>query len=101
MFSQLDKAMNDVEKMFNKSLDNEYIKGFIVLFLTCYAGLILPTLKPETNEFLRSDLFRIIAVFLIAYMSSKSFTISLVLAIALVMTINHFNQEELSEAFTN
>mgnify|MGYP004001150791 FL=1 len=95
----LNNTLKGLENVFNKPLNNIYIEAFVVLFLTCYAGLILPTLKLESTEFLRSDLFRIVSVFLIAYLSSHSFTISLVLAVALVMTLNHFNALELNETF--
>jgi hypothetical protein len=95
----INNSLKTLEKVFNKPLDNIYIEALVVLFLSCYAGMILPNLKMESNEFLRSDLFRIIGVFLVAYLSSHSFTISLVLAIVLIMTINHFNELELNETF--
>lgn len=95
----INNSLKTLEKVFNKPLNNIYIEAFVVLFLSCYAGLILPNLKLQSNEFLRSDLFRIVAVFLIAYLSSHSFTISLLLAVALIMTLNHFNELELNETF--
>jgi hypothetical protein len=97
------KTLNDIMKYTKSTLDkplsNIYVEGFITIFLACYAGLILPTLKLGTYDFLRSDMFRIVGVFLVAYLSSHNFTISLVLAVALVMTFNHFNELELNETF--
>ena len=58
-----------------------------------------PSLSPSVTNFLKSDLFRIIAVFLIAYMSNKNFQVALILSIGLVTTLNFIDKHNMFEGF--
>ena len=82
-----------------KILNNKYLAAFLSLVIASYAGFSGPKLSPKMTNFLQSDLFRIIAVFLIAYMSSKNFQIALILSIGLITTLNFVDQHKMFETF--
>ena len=82
-------------------LNNQYVASFLALFLAVYAGLAGPKLSPEAVSVLESDLFRIVAVFFIAYMPEKNFQFALVLSVLLVLTLNYVNEHRLLENFLN
>jgi len=82
-----------------KVLNNKYLAAFLSLMIASYAGFAGPSLSPSVTNFLKSDLFRIIAVFLIAYMSNKNFQIALILSIGLVTTLNFIDKHNMFEGF--
>lgn len=82
-----------------KMLNNKYVSSFLAVFLGVYAALVGPKLSPAALSVLQSDGFRLVAIFLIAYMPEKNFQFALVLSVALVLTLNFVNEQKLLESF--
>ena len=82
-------------------LNDKYVAGFMALFLAVYAGLAGPKLSPDMISVLESDVFRMVAVFLIAYLPEKNFQFALVLSVVLVLSLNYVNEHKLLENFLN
>jgi len=82
-----------------KMLNNQYVSSFLAVFLGVYAALVGPKLSPEALSVLQSDGFRLVAIFLIAYMPEKNFQFALVLSVVLVLTLNFVNEQKLLESF--
>ena len=82
-------------------LRNPYVLGFLTLFAVSYAGSVVPQLKPESLRLLQSTQFRILAVFLIAYLSSHNFHLSLIVAVSFVLILKHITDKEIMENFNN
>ena len=83
--------MNFVDKVLN----NKYLAAFLSLMIASYAGFAAPTLSPGMKGVLESDMFRIMAVFLISYMSNKNFQVALILSVGLITSLNFINNYNL------
>ena len=79
-----------------KMLNNQYVSSFLAVFLGVYAALVVK-LSPEALSVLQSDGFRLVAIFLIAYIE-KNFQFALVLSVVLVLTLNFVNEQKLLES---
>lgn len=97
----MNNLLNSVKKNSQEILRNPYILGLLTLFTVSYAGLVVPELKPESLRVLQSTEFRILAVFLIAYLSSHNFHLSLIVAVSFVLILKHITDKEIMENFNN
>lgn len=82
-----------------KVLDNKYVLGFLSLMIASYAGFAGPELSPFMRNLFESDAFRMVAVFLVAYMAGKNFQVSVMLAVGLVLSLNYLNEHKMLEGF--
>jgi len=89
----------------NAALDllykDPYVSAALSLFLLMYAGMAAPQLPDVVLDLFDNEMFRLAVLFLIAYTGNKNPTVSLLSAIAFVMTMNVLNQRKAQEAFRN
>ena len=71
------KQVEDVVQESLSILDNPYAKNIIKMFLVLYAGLAAPRLPAFHAGLFNNALFRIVVLFLIAYLGLKDTTIAL------------------------
>lgn len=88
--------MDQLNRTFHESawlnwLDNEYISGALILFLVLYASAIAPKLPGYVLQWFDYSLVKLIAFFLIVYISQKNATVAIVCAIAVLATIMALN----------
>lgn len=81
-------------------IQNIFLHSILILFLSIYSARLSMTVHNSFNYLFKNILFRSIIVFLISYLSSSNFSISLVLSIIFVVTIHtieieHFIKSEI------
>jgi len=89
--------LNQLESFVNKSLsflDNPYAKNIIKMLLVLYAGLAAPRLPSFLASLFNNALFRIVILFLIAYLGLKDTTIALLSAVAFTLSIIFLKKAE-------
>jgi len=89
--------LNQLESFINKSLsflDNPYAKNIIKMLLVLYAGLAAPRLPSFLASLFNNALFRIVILFLIAYLGLKDTTIALLSAVAFTLSIIFLKKAE-------
>ena len=89
--------LNQLESFVNKSLsflDNPYAKNIIKMLLVLYAGLAAPRLPSFLASLFNNALFRIVVLFLIAYLGLKDTTIALLSAVAFTLSIIFLKKAE-------
>ena len=89
--------LKQLESFVNNSLsflDNPYAKNIIKMFLVLYAGLAAPRLPAFLANLFNNALFRIVVLFLIAYLGLKDTTIALLSAVAFTLSIIFLKKAE-------
>jgi hypothetical protein len=80
-------------------LANPYVASGLSLFLALYAGLARPQLPDFIARAFENPVFRVAVLFLIAYMGNKNVQVSLMVAVAFVVTMNLLNEQRVAEGF--
>jgi len=89
--------LKQVESVVQNSLsflDNPYAKNIIKMFLVLYAGLAAPRLPAFLAGLFNNALFRIVVLFLIAYLGLKDTSIALLSAVAFTLSIIFLKKAE-------
>jgi phage-related protein len=89
--------LKQVESVVQNSLsflDNPYAKNILKVFLVLYAGLAAPRLPAFLAGLFNNALFRIVVLFLIAYLGLKDTSIALLSAVAFTLSIIFLKKAE-------
>jgi hypothetical protein len=89
-------------KIFNDllaQLENKYIGTIVSLFLVLYGGLARPALPSFIKQLLANDIFRMLYVFLLAYIAEKNVQVALVCAVVFMVLNGLWADAEVKEAF--
>ena len=89
-------------KIFNDllaQLENKYIGTMVSLFLVLYGGLARPALPNFVKQLLANDIFRMLYVFLLAYIAEKNVQVALVCAVVFMVLNGLWADAEVKEAF--
>ena len=78
-------------------LDNEYVSTGLFVFLILYASVAAPKLPRYVAKLFDNTFFKLVILFLIAYVSRKNPTVALVAALGLMISIMTLNKYELGE----
>ena len=81
----------------NNILNNNFVIGFVSLFLTLYATLIAPKLPNNVIQFFDTIIGKLFFLFLIAFFSSKNIQISIMIALAYTITLHIANKNNTEE----
>jgi hypothetical protein len=87
--------------MLSDILNEKYISTAITIMVGLYAASIGPELPPFVKDLFSNSIFKIIVLFLVVVRANKNPTMSLVIAIAFVLTLEHFQKAESINAFTS
>jgi len=90
----MEETIRVVDQELNNQLQNPIISGTLNILLILYAGLIAPELPEFMKTFFNSIPGKILIVALIAITANKNTTVSLLIAIAFVLTINFMDTEK-------
>jgi hypothetical protein len=92
--------MNGVNKVFDQGLsvlDNQIVSSVLGLFLVLYAGLAAPKLPRKIAELFDNMVFRVVILFLVAYMSSKNKSVALIAAVGLMISFQTLNRHKIND----
>lgn len=81
-------------------LENPYVRTTLSLFLGLYAGLATPKLPKRILDLMQNNLVRVAVLGLVAYMGNKDPRMSLMIAIAFVVTLNIAAEQKMKEHMT-
>ena len=87
--------------MLDKYLNNPYVTGPLAIFLMLYAGMAKPELPRIITKMFNYTWFRLIIMTLISWTATKDVGISIISAMAFIITFNIINQQDIVEGFTN
>jgi len=80
-------------------LDNEYVSTALKVLLAVYGALAAPKLPESIKNLFGNVVFRLLLLFLIAYLGNRRPDISLMVVIVFVITMNVLSEQELKENF--
>ena len=89
-------------KIFNDllaQLENKYVGTIVSLFLVLYGALARPALPIFIKQLLANDIFRMLYVFLLAYIAEKNVQVALVCAVVFMVLNGLWADAEVKEAF--
>ena len=81
----------------NNLLDNQTVVNVITLFLALYAALAAPALPNEIILFFDTLVGKLLLLFLIGYTASQNIQVSLMIAVAFVVTLHVINKRQTEE----
>ncbi len=94
-------SLKEVEKLISNSLsilDNVYVKNVVKMLLVLYAGLAAPRLPSWLANLFNNSVFRLLILFLIAYIGLKDTSIALMSAVAFTLTIIFLKKAETTDS---
>ena len=84
-----------------KQLEKPYVMGVVTVFVVLYGALAKPELPSFLKELMKSTIFRVFYIFLIAYTGDKNLTVSIVIAFTFMVLFGLLAEVEVQEAFEN
>ena len=78
-------------------LDNQIVSSVLGLFLVLYAGLAAPKLPRSIAKLFDNPVFRVIVLFLVAFMASKNKSVALIAAVGLVVSFQTLNRHKMND----
>ena len=101
----MDKIMSSYDSVVNntlgKALENKYIFAIIHMLLFLYASTIAPTLPPRALAVLDNFFVKLFAMFLILFSARVSPSISILVALCFLVTMNYINHGKFIEFLEN
>ena len=93
--------VENISATVNSSLEgiysNKTASAVIGLFLVLYAGLAAPKLPKSVAKLFGNSAFRLVILFLVAYMSSRNTSIAIIATVALVVSMQTLSYHEANE----
>jgi len=72
---------------------NQYVLATISLVLVLYSSMVAPPLPSFIEDLFESPFFRLLILYLIAYISTRDAQISLLVAVAFAATLNAISEQ--------
>lgn len=84
--------LNETLKGYLSFLDNQYVVAILAVVLVLYASLAAPKLPFNVVKFLDYDIVKLLFVFLIGFIATKNPMLSILVALAFIITIITLNK---------
>ena len=82
-------------------LNNKYVTTGISVGLVLYAALLGPNLPQSVQKLFTNTIFRILVLFMVVVTANKEPKISIMIAIAFILTLDYIYVLQAKEAFGN
>ena len=92
-----DETTNKAKKV----LENKYVYSTIMLFLVMYGSLAAPKLPDFISSWFENPIIRLVLLFLIAFISSKDYSVALIVALGVSVTLQTQVVHKLNKALWN
>lgn len=89
-----------LDSMFSTIMTNPYLMTLLKISLALYASQIAPTLPSSVSSYFDNTFFKIAALILIGYISSKDLQLSIILSVIFVLGINLLSGRHILESFS-
>lgn len=80
-------------------LDNKYVSTAITIVIGLYASMLGPNLPQFVKDLFKNMLFKIFVLFLIMYRANKDPSMSIVIAVAFILTLDYIYKSDAQETF--
>ena len=87
--------------MLSDILNDKYISTALTIMIGLYAATLGPNLSPFVKDLFSNSIFKIIVLFLVVVRANKNPMMSIVIAVAFVMTLEHIQKKDAFSAFTS
>lgn len=84
--------METVQNTIKRTFENKYVYGATILIAILYAGMAAPKLPASVAKLFDQNLFKLVVLFIIAYVSTSDVTVALILAIGFIISIQTLNR---------
>ena len=89
----------DFLENFSGAMNNPYVTATLTLFLILYETLARPDLPDWMMALFENPLFRVLVLFLIAFMASHNAQVAIIVAIVFTITMNLVSERKMAEGF--
>ena len=80
-------------------LENHYVRSVLITFILLYTASIRPELPSYIKNLFNNSIFRIVVLFFIVMKANKDPTLSLLIAIGFVLTLDFLSVQQAKESF--
>jgi len=87
--------------MLSDILNDKYISTALTIMVGLYAATLGPNLPPFVKDLFSNSIFKIIVLFLVVVRANKNPMMSIVIAVAFVMTLEHIQKKDAFSAFAS
>jgi len=87
--------------MLSDILNDKYISTALTIMVGLYAATLGPNLPPSIKDLFSNSIFKMIVLFLVVVRANKNPTMSIVIAVAFVMILEHIQKKDAFSAFTS
>jgi hypothetical protein len=91
--------MESLDQVLGDALENQYVSAGVTLLLVLYAGVAAPRLPRMVKRLFENPVFRVLVLSVIVYKGNKDPKLSLMIAVAFVVSMNILNKEHFKENF--
>ena len=94
-------TIQNIQNNLDKVFKNPYIMAVLKVTLILYASQIAPVVPTYVQDTFRNTIFKLFAVFALAYISDVDFQLALILSIILVLGTNLISGRGIFESYKN
>jgi hypothetical protein len=87
--------------MLSDLLNDKYISTALTIMIGLYAATLGPNLPQFVKDLFSNSIFKILILFLVVVRANKNPTMSIVIAVAFVMILEHIQKKDTISAFTS
>jgi len=91
------EILDNINKELDSQIKNPYIIGLLNVVMILYAGLIAPELPQIVKVLFNHTVGKIIFIAMIAFIANKNPSISIMLAVVFVITMNMIQTEKFAQ----
>ncbi len=95
----LNSATDSLDEILEPLNESPTLFAFVSMFLVLYGGLAKPKLPYVIRQLFENALFRVGILFLILWRSNKNTSMSIMLSIGFIITMQMLNEEKNKEKF--
>ena len=88
--------LSNLDSKVDSFINDQYISSSIILFIAFYTCMIAPKLPEQVVSVMKSQLFNLIILIIIAYVATKNYVIGIVATIAYLVTLNTVQKYQLT-----
>ena len=89
----------ELQNKLNKLVETKWFYGILIITIVLYIQMVKINVDPRLHRVLNSNLFRLVAFSVIAYLCTQNITISLILFLGFVALILVLQKQKLMENF--
>lgn len=93
--------LTNLDSKVDSFINDQYISSSIILFIAFYTCMIAPKLPEQVVSVMKSQLFNLIILIIIVYVTTKNYVIGIVATIAYLVTLNTVQKYQLTNKISD